>query len=100
MKQKSTKLVEKETEVEKISVIIKHGFEKIELKTDNVLELLHNLPFDQFKLKAKVVFEFFYKDKSYTRMFNVAQFRRLLMNDLNKKLVAKFINSSLNIKNG
>ncbi len=84
-------------EVKPITVILKLNGQVIEIKTDNVLATLRELPArpDFLKTIASLIVQ--YQGRTFNRVFRIPMFRMLLQNDSRKLMQAKIINQTLGI---
>jgi hypothetical protein len=80
-----------------ISLILKLNGQVVEIKTDNVLYTLRELPARPDFLKSMVYIEVKYQGRTFFRVFKVPMFRMLLQNSGRQLMLAKVINQTLGI---
>ena len=72
------------------------GYDRL-VDVDSILDFFRSLDVDPLKIKSRATFDVKYGNNNYRKIMNITQFRRLLGNDLCRKLNAKIFNSSLGI---
>ena len=78
------------------------GYDRL-VDVDSILDFFRSLDMasptgiDPLKVKSRATFDVKYGNNNYRKIMNITQFKRLLGNDLCRKLNAKIFNNSLGI---
>lgn len=81
-----------------ISLSLKLDGQDQSFSTDNVLKTLRELKVDPLRIKTRPIIETTYEGKTFRKVFNLIQFKRLLVNDVLRQITAKQINMATGIK--
>lgn len=92
---KTTKRVTKKSKP--ITIVLRVAGQDQTIQTDNVLNSLRELSINTKLIKSRVEAYFTYEGKTLRRLYGIAQFRRLVLRDLNRQVVAKYVNTALGI---